>query len=162
MKTRFLLEAAVIAAVYAAITLLLAPISYGPLQVRVSEALTVLPALRTSAIPGIFIGCLLANLIGPYGIYDVILGSLASLIAALLTYALRNKPKLAPLPPVIINGIIIGAMLHFVYGVPNLWACMGWVALGQLAACYIIGLPLLLKLKKTKLFGSNLEVIENK
>ncbi len=150
MKVRFLAEAAIIAAIYAVLTMLLAPISYGPLQIRISEALTVLPAVKVSAIPGLLIGCAIANIIGPYGIYDVILGSLATLIAALLTYALRRKKILAPLPPVIINGIIIGGMLHFVYGVPNLLLCMLWVALGQFAACYLLGYPLLRKLMKDR------------
>ena len=150
MKIRFLAEAAIVAAIYATLTLFLAPISYGPLQLRVSEALTVLPAIKPAAIPGLFIGCVIANVVGPYGIYDVIFGSVATLIASLITYLFRKKASLVPLPPVIINGIVIGAMLHYVYGVPNLLACMGWVALGQLIACYGLGLPLFIKLKNNK------------
>ncbi len=148
MRIKFLSEAAIIAAIYTVLTLVLSPISYGPMQIRVSEALTVLPAVKASAIPGLFIGCALANIIGPYGIYDVIFGSLATLLASLLTYTLRKRKILAPLPPVIINGVIIGGMLHFLYGVPNLPLCMLWVALGQFVACYLLGYPLLRKLMK--------------
>lgn len=148
MNTKKLLQAAIIAAIYAALTLVLAPISYGPMQVRVSEALTVLPALTGAGIPGLFVGCLVANMLGPYGIFDIVFGSLTTLIAAFASYKLKDKPLLVPLPPVIANGIIIGGMLHFAYGVPGLWACMGWVALGELVACYVLGYPLLKLLGK--------------
>ena len=150
LNTRSLCLSAVIAALYAALTLLLAPISYGNLQCRVSEALTILPVLFPEAIPGLTVGCLLANLLGPYGIFDVVFGTLATLIATIGSYLLRDHDWLVPLPPVIANAIIVGGMLHFAYGVPGLWACMGWVGLGELIACYVIGLPLLKFLKKYK------------
>ncbi|MDR1954167.1 MAG: QueT transporter family protein, partial [Clostridiales Family XIII bacterium] len=116
-SVRFWVQAAVIGGVYAALTVVLAPISYGPMQARVSEALTVLPYFTPAAVPGLFIGCLAANIISPYGVPDMIFGSLASLLSAFLSYKLRNRPWLVPLPPVLVNGIIIGAMLYFVYGV---------------------------------------------
>ncbi|MDO4552826.1 MAG: QueT transporter family protein [Bacillota bacterium] len=148
-KTKHLVQAAVIAAVYAALTIVLAPISYGPLQLRVAEALTVLPCLTPAAVPGLFAGCLMANLISPYGLPDILCGSGATLLAALGTRALRGRPWLAPLPPVAANGLIVGAMLYYVYGLPMpLWSCMAWVALGELLVCYGLGLPLLLQLKK--------------
>ncbi len=150
MKTKFLTETAIIGAIYVALTLLLSPISFGPLQVRVSEALTILPALTPAAIPGLFIGCAVANIIGPYGIYDVIFGSIATLAASFLTYLIRKKNFLVPLPPVIINAVVIGAMLHFIYGVPNLLMCICWVGLGQTISCYGIGYPLLKILKKNE------------
>ena len=150
LSTKHLIQGAVIAAIYAVLTIILAPISYGPMQVRISEALTILPALTPMGIPGLTIGCLLANLLGPYGIFDVIFGTLATLLAAVCSYKLRDHDWLVPLPPVIANGIIVGGMLHFAYGVPGLWACMAWVALGELIACYVIGLPLLKFLKKYK------------
>ena len=148
MSTKKLMEAAIIGAIYAVLTIALAPISYGPLQMRVSEALTILPALTPAGVPGLFIGCLVANLMGPYGVVDVVCGSLATLVAAAMSYGLRTRPILVPLPPVIINGVVIGSMIHFVYGVPNLIACMGWVALGQMASCYLLGYPLMKILKK--------------
>ncbi len=146
-KTKFLIQSALIAAIYIALTMVLAPLSYGPVQFRLAEALTVMPALTPAGVPGLFVGCLIANLLGPYGLVDVILGSAATLISALLTYRLREKPLLAPLPPVVVNGIIIGAMLHYVYGVPSLLLTILWVSVGQLGACYVIGYPLLRLLK---------------
>jgi len=150
-NTRFLMQAAVIAAVYAALTVMLLPFSYGVMQVRISEALTVLPFFTPAAIPGLFIGCLVSNMVGPYGLLDMVLGSGATLIAAVFSYLLRKKPLLVPLPPVIANGIIIGSMLHYAYSVPvSLVACILWVAFGELISCYVIGYPLLKLLKKYK------------
>lgn len=150
-KTKFLIQAAVIAALYAAITVALAPLSYGLMQIRISEALTILPALTPAAIPGLFIGCIIANMIGPYGIVDMIFGSAATLLAALFSYLLRGKPLLVPLPPVIANAIIIGAMLVYVYSVPvSLPIAALWVGAGELLACYVLGYPLLRYLSKHK------------
>ena len=143
LTTKKVVIAAMIVAIYAVLTIVLAPISYGPIQVRLSEALTVLPALTPMGIPGLFVGCIVANIISPYGLVDLVLGSLATLIAAIASYKLKDHPWLVPLPPVISNGLIIGSMLHFSYGVPNLPACMGWVALGEFLTCYVIGMPLL-------------------
>lgn len=148
MTTKRILQGAIIAAIYAVLTILLAPISYGPMQVRVSEALTILPALTPAGIPGLFVGCLVSNILGPYGIVDVVVGSAASLLTAIASYRLKEKPLLVPLPPVVFNGVLIGGMLHFAYGFPNLPACMAWVALGQLIACYGLGYPLLKLLKR--------------
>lgn len=144
-KASFVVQAGVIAALYTAITLGLAPISYGPvMQVRISEVLTVLPALTPAAIPGLFIGCALANILGPYGLADMIFGSAATLLAALLTYSLRKKPLLAPLPPVVSNAVIVGSMLVYLYEVPvALWAACSWIALGEFISCYLLGYPLL-------------------
>ena len=147
MRTKYLIQAAVIGAIYAVLTIVLAPFSYGPMQIRVSEALTILPAFTPAAVPGLFIGCFVSNLIGPYGMVDMLCGSAATLVAAFLSYKLRNKSLLVPLAPVLINAVIIGGMLHFVYGIPNLPACMAWVALGQAIACYLLGWPLMKLLK---------------
>lgn len=148
-KTTFILQASVIAAIYAIMTLFLAPWSYGIMQIRVSEALTVLPFFTPAAVPGLFIGCLLANLMSPIGAIDLILGSMATLIAAYLSYLLRGTPLLVPLPPVIVNGLIVGWMLVNIYGVPmTYWVSVLWVSLGQFIACYLIGYPLLRYLRK--------------
>ena len=146
---RFLTHAAIIAAIYVAVTLLLAPISYGQLQVRVSEALTLLPILTPAAVPGLFVGCLLANIFNPAGasILDIVFGSLATLAAAFATFALRKKPALAAVPPVLINAIVVGIVLHVQFQLP-LIATMGWVGLGQLIACYGLGFVLLWALRK--------------
>lgn len=147
--TRFLTQAAIIAALYAALTLLLQPISgfQGNFQLRVSEALTLLPVFTPAAVPGLFVGCLIANLLGGATVLDVIFGSLATLLAALLTRRLRFNRFLAALPPVVMNMLIVGAVLAYSLHLPLL-PSMGWVALGQLIACYALGLPLVWALAK--------------
>lgn len=147
-KTQFLVQAAVIAAIYAVLTLVFAPISFGAemVQVRISEALTILPFFTPAAIPGLFIGCMIANLFSPIGPLDVVVGSLASLLAAYLTYKMPRR-ILAPLPPVVVNALAIGALLHYVLGFP-LVLSMAAVAAGQIIACYGLGYPLLLLLSK--------------
>ncbi len=147
-KTVFLVQAALIAAVYATITIALAPISYGQLQVRVSEALTVLPFFTPAAIPGLFVGCIIANIFGGGGPIDIIFGSLATLVAAYLSYKMKRK-WLVPIPPILINGVVIGYVLHYLYGMP-LIPSMLWVTLGQTMACYIIGYPLMNVLERYK------------
>ncbi|HHV73226.1 MAG TPA: QueT transporter family protein [Thermoanaerobacterium sp.] len=151
-KTKKIVYGALIAAVYAAVTVALAPISYGQIQVRVAEALTIMPFFSSYSIFGLFVGCIIANMIGGNGIFDVVFGSLATLISAVITYYigksnLRYKRYLAPLPPVVINGIIIGIELNFLYKLP-LVASMLWVGLGEMIACYVLGLPLLLYIDK--------------
>lgn len=149
LTTRSLCVSAVIAALYAALTLLLAPISYGNLQCRVSEAMTLLPMLMPSAIPGLFVGCLLANILGGATILDVVFGSLATLIAAIGTYALRKKPLLASLCPIVANGLIVGSVLSYVWALPLLLT-MAEVAIGEVGAV-IIGFVMLAALKKVDL-----------
>ena len=146
MKHRPLASGAMIAALYAALTLALAPVSYGPLQFRVSEAMTLLPFYRPEAIPGLFIGCAVANFFGGYGLVDMVAGSGATLIAALLT---RRAPCLwaAALPPVAANMVIIGGMLHLLLGVPLLATC-AWVGLGEAGVCFLIGVPLMKALER--------------
>lgn len=153
-RIRFITEGAVIAALYAALTLLFLPISFGAQgQLRISEALTILPFFTPAAVPGLFAGCLIANIVGGQGPIDIIFGSLATLLAAWLTSRMR-RPLLAPLPPVVFNGIIVGAELSFLYQLP-LFATMGWVALGEIGACYILGYPLLKLLQPNRriIFG---------
>ncbi len=148
IKPAFLARAAVIAALYAALTLALSPISYGLIQFRVAEALTVLAYFTPAAIPGLFIGCLIANIIGPYGILDIVFGSMATLIAAFLTYKIKNK-YLAPLPPVVTNVLIVGPLVAYFINVP-FYVGMLYVGIGQLVVCYGLGLPLILALEPLK------------
>ncbi len=145
---RFILRAAVVAALYAAVTLLLAPISYGPLQFRVAEALTLLPTLTPAAVPGLFVGCFVANLMSPaVTLLDVVFGSLATLGAAILTRRLRNRPAVAALPPVLINALVVGAVLAFSYNLP-FWLTALEVGAGQLGVCYLLGLPFYYALRR--------------
>lgn len=146
---RFLTQAAIIAALYAALTLLLQPISgfQGNFQLRVSEALTLLPVFTPAAVPGLFVGCLIANLLGGATIMDVIFGSLATLLAAFLTRRLRFNAPLAALAPVLVNMVVVGLTLSLTLNLPLL-PTMGWVGLGQLLACYALGLPLVWALRK--------------
>lgn len=145
-RTKYLTHAAIIAAVYVVITIAFAPISYGQVQVRISEALTVLPYFTPAAVPGLFIGCVIANIYGGAGLIDIVFGSLATLLAAFVSYKMPKK-YLVPLPPVIINAIVIGFVLYFAVNVPLLMT-MAWVGLGQLIACYGIGYPLMVILEK--------------
>lgn len=147
-RTRFIVEAAILAAIYAVITIILAPISYGQIQVRISEALTILPYFTPAAIPGLFVGCIVSNIFGGGGLIDIVFGSLATLIAAILSRIMRKR-WLVPLPPVVINGFVIGWVLYRVYGLPY-WPSVGTVTAGQLVACYGLGYPLLLLLEKHK------------
>lgn len=146
MNTRKLVQAAVIAALYAVLTKLFEPISYGPVQFRLSEMLTVLPYLTPVAIPGLTLGTLIANLLGPIGIHDVIFGTLATLIAAYLTWRMSN-PYLAPLPPAIVNPLIVGAYLSILFRLPYLLTA-AQVFVGEAVVVYFIGLPLLLVLRR--------------
>ena len=120
----------------------------------------ILPYFTFSAVPGLFIGCLLANLLTGMAAYDVVFGSLATLLAAYLTYALRNKvPKyLAPMPSVVVNALVVGWLLTSIYGFEvSFWVAAGYVAIGQAIACFALGLPLmsLLERFRGKLFGES-------
>ncbi len=143
-------RAAMIAAIYAVLTVSFAPISYGPVQVRIAEMLLVLPYFTGAAIPGLFVGTLIANMFGGYGLPDIVFGSLATLISAYLVSKIGNK-YLVPLPPVIINAVVIGWMLYIVLemeGIHTFYLTAASVGVGQLVACYGLGLPLLLFLEK--------------
>ncbi len=142
-------EAGTIAALYFALTMASIPLSYMTPQVRISEALCVLPLFTPSAIPGLFIGCLLSNLAGsPLGPYDILFGSLATLAAAACARYIRPK-WLVPLPAVVVNAFVVAAILQYYLGI-FYWESVLWVAAGQLIACYGLGLPLLLALDKHK------------
>ncbi len=156
--SRELTVAGLIAAVYAALSLALAPISFGVYQVRIAEALTVLPFFTRAAIPGLFIGCMLANVIGGLGWLDIVFGSLLTLVSAFFTHMIARLPQakapglnsavwLAPLPPVLLNAFGVSAYLAPLIGV-SYWFSVQMVGLGQVIACYAIGIPLLLMLKR--------------
>ena len=149
-----LTRGAAVAALYTVLTLLLPFASAGTVEIRFSEALCVLPMLMPEAIPGLAVGCLITNLLHGAVLYDVIFGTLATLLAAVLTRFLREKPLLAALMPALSNGVIVGMVLYFGYqiGFP-LYVCMLSVAAGEAVVCCTLGLLLLKYLKKTKLFS---------
>lgn len=147
-KIRFITTAAIIAALYAALTVALSFISYGPVQFRVAEILTVLPFFTPAAIPGLFIGCIISNLFSPVVLIDVIVGSAATLLAAFLTSKMPNK-WLAPLPPVICNGVIVGIELGVVYKMPLLPTILS-VGLGEAVVCFVGGYLFMFALDKVK------------
>lgn len=155
ISSKFITQAGIIGSLYAALTILFAPISYGPIQVRVSEALTVLPFITPAAIPGLFLGCVVANLYGGLGLYDIIGGSICTLLAACFTYLLSRtkKPVLAPLPPVLINAFGVSLYLHFLFDLPYVLTVF-YIAVGEIIACYFLGYPLLkFLLRKEKMLS---------
>ncbi|NLJ30056.1 MAG: QueT transporter family protein [Clostridiales bacterium] len=162
-RTQRLTQGAMIAAVYAVLTwaqALLPPtasLTYGPVQFRVAEALTILPVFTPAAIPGLSVGCLLANVLSGYGAADMVFGTLATLLAAVFTRMLRNIriksiPVLAPLPPVLFNAAIVGMMIAVQSPGqplwPTFWSMAASVGFGELVVCYALGLPLAAALKK--------------
>ena len=139
-NTRTLARAAIIAALYTVLTLLLQPLSYGEVQIRFSEALTILPVLLPEAVPALAVGCLLANILGGCTIFDIVFGTLATLLAAICTRDLRKNVLLASAMPVLFNGVIVGAVVHYCYApVVALPLCMLFVALGEAVACMLVG-----------------------
>lgn len=155
-SVRDLTLAAAIAAVYAILTLALPIPQYGGVQLRVAEAMTVLPFLFPAAIPGLTVGCFLANLLGSPFAVDWVFGTLATLLAAIWTSRLKNR-WLAPLPPVLCNAVIVGAEIAWFF--PEgmaFWAAYAWnaftVGLGELIACYLLGTLLLTALPRVSFF----------
>ena len=159
---RYLTQGGVIAALYVALTTLLQPICFGPMQCRLSEMLTILPVFTPAAVPGLAVGCFLSNLIGlstganPVGGWDLLLGTAATGLAAWFTYGLRKVtikglPLAATLPPVVLNALIVGTELYFVYGGMKWWVYAVVVGAGQCIACIGGGLLLAVAIRKSGL-----------
>ena len=133
-----------IAALYVVLTVMFQPISFGDMQVRIAEALTVLPAFTPAAVPGLFIGCLIGNLLGGAILPDIIFGSLATLLGALFTYLLRKQSKfLAPLPPIFFNTLIVPFVLRYAYKInlPILYFMLT-IGIGEVISCGVLGMIL--------------------
>ena len=159
-KTLRLTTSAIIAAAYAALTIALAPISYGAIQFRVSEVLTILPFFIPSSVLGLLIGCIIANLY-PGSVIDIVFGSLATLLAGLLTARFGKKGNtaknrlLACLMPVVFNAVIVGAVLTWGYQIQEFGSPLAsyafnalTVGLGEAGVLYLIGYPLMIRLPK--------------
>lgn len=147
---------AVVAALYAVMGYFsnIFGVAFGPLNFRFSEALTVLPFLFPAATPGLFAGCVLTNLLSPYGVLDVVVGSAATLMAAVWTGRVKNR-WLAPLPPVLCNSVLVGFTIGFAQAdgftaaFPLAWLVNGLsVGVGELTVCYTLGMLLLKALPK--------------
>lgn len=150
-KIQFICQAAMIAALYVVLTFIVNAfgLASGAIQVRLSEALTILPFFTPAAIPGLVIGCFLSNWLTGCVLTDIIFGTLATLLGALGSYALRNHQWLVPLPPIAANTIIVPWVLRFAYDVPDaIPYLMVTVGAGEVISCYIIGMILLMALKK--------------
>lgn len=149
----FITQAAAIAALYVVLTLIANAFGLAnyAIQVRFSEALTILPYFTPAAIPGLFVGCLLSNWLTGAIIWDIIFGSLATLVAALFTYGLRKVKWLAPVPPILANVIVVPLVLVYAYhldtaaGIPYFALTVG---IGEIISCGILGMLLLFALEK--------------
>lgn len=151
--------AAIVAALYVVLTFLAAALglSSGAVQVRFSEALTVLPIFMPSAVPGLFAGCILANLLTGCAMWDVVFGSIATLLGAVGTYLLRKHKILATLPPIVANVIIVPIVLIKVYGLTDAyWYLALTVGIGEIISCGILGTLLRIALEKINFFSKGL------
>lgn len=150
-KVLFTVHAAAIAAIYVVLTVVFAPISFGEVQIRFAEALTILPYFTPAAIPGLFIGCIIGNFLGGAIPVDIICGSLATLIGALVSYKLRKTKYLVPIPPILANTIVVPFVLYYGYGI-NLPIpfMMLTVGAGEVLSCGVLGLIVLFALDKYK------------
>ncbi|HJD35730.1 MAG TPA: QueT transporter family protein [Candidatus Blautia ornithocaccae] len=140
-KVTFLTQAAMIAALYVVLTFVFAPISFGEVQIRIAEMLTVLPIFTPAAVPGLFVGCLIGNITGGAMLPDVIFGSIATLVGAAGTCCLRNTNRFfAVLPPIVANVLIVPFVLRYAYGValpiPFLMLTVG---IGEVVSCGVLG-----------------------
>ena len=153
-KVKFLSRASLIAALYVLLTYLAAAmgLSSGAIQLRFSEALCILPCFTAAAIPGLTVGCLLANALTGCALWDVIFGSLATLLGALGAYVLRNQKWLVPLPSVLSNMAIVPFVLKTVYGAPDAyWFLLCAVGIGEILSVYGLGMLLLFALEKRRI-----------
>lgn len=158
-RNRWIAEGAVIAALYVVLTVTFAPISFGPVQLRISEALAITPLFTSAAVPGLFIGCIIANMIGGGIAVDVIFGSLATLIGAWIGRKLMYNRWLVPVPTVISNTLIVPFVLRYGYGIADipLYLMMVYILVGEVIGCYILGEILGTALIHRNVFSLNLK-----
>ncbi len=161
LGVKFIARTALIAALYALLTMFLPMLSYGVLQFRAAESMTLLPILFVEAIPGLTIGCLIANIVSPWGWSDVVFGTLATLIASILTRFISTRkslqshkeimPVLAGLPPIFINAIILPLTWYIFSGEAGFFLNMWIILATQSAVIFILGIPLYYGIKKSGL-----------
>lgn len=157
LTTKQLALSGIVAGLYAAITILTASFAYGNIQFRIADAMCLLVVLEPSLTIGLTLGCLIANIFSTVSVLDIVIGTAATLLGCLLTVRLR-KTWLLPLPTILANAILVGAMLAFVRTPEAFWsgfAVMGAeVAAGEIAVLYLLGVPLYLFLKKNNTLGT--------
>jgi uncharacterized membrane protein len=156
-KAQFLTQGALIAALYVVLTYItnIFGLASGAVQVRVSEALCILPAFTFSAVPGLFAGCVAANLLTGATLWDIVFGSAATLLGALGTYYWGKNRFLIPLFPIMSNTLIIPKVLQLAYGVEQGYAVLAVsIFIGEVISCGVLGLLLYKGIKKTKLFDN--------
>ncbi len=150
-KVLFIVQAAAIAAIYVVLTVVFAPLSFGEVQVRFAEALTILPYFTPAAIPGLFVGCIIGNFLGGAIPVDIICGSIATLIGAVGSYALRKQKFLVPVPPIVANTVIVPFVLFYGYGINlPISLMMLSVGAGEVLSCGVLGLVILFALDRYK------------
>ena len=164
-STAYLTQAAIIAALYAVLTFFLQPLSFSGSQLRISEALTILPVITPAAVPALAVGCFISNLASPFGVLDLVLGTSATLVAAVLSrltahVRIKNLPVLSAAFPVVLNSISAGLVIAIMNGGGFTLAVFAAsalsVAAGESIVCFLLGLPLCRMLEKSKIFtGGN-------
>ena len=150
-RAKFISQAAMIAAIYVVLTWFtnLLGLANGVIQIRISEALTILPLYFPAAIPGVFVGCLISNLLTGCALWDIVFGSLATLIAAFATSKMKKVKYLGTIPPVIANTLIIPPILKAVYMVPDaMWFIYLTVFIGEVLSCIVLGSGLITVIDK--------------
>jgi len=147
-KTIYIVKAGIIAAIYFVLTWVFGAISYGPIQFRISEALVILPMLEPAAVPGLFIGCLFANLGSPFGIVDILGGSFVTLIAAYFTSKTKVFYK-GIIPPIVLNGILVSIWVSRFTGIPYLIS-VAYISLSEALVTSILGYIIFIIYKKAK------------
>lgn len=150
-KVYLMTYGAAIAAVYVVLTMIFAPISFGPIQFRVSEVLCILPAFTPAAVPGLFLGCFLSNCLCGAVAVDVVFGSLATLVGAFGSWKLRAHRWCVCIPPILSNMLVIPWVLRYAYGAKDLILYLAWtVGLGEVMAVGVLGNLLMLMLERYK------------
>ena len=149
-NVRYLTQAAMIAAIYVVLTFIANALGLanGAIQIRFSESLCILPYFTSAAIPGLFIGCLISNILTGCALPDIVFGSIATLIGAYVTYLLRKYKWLSPIGPILANALIVPFILLYAYGVRPLWLSFITVTIGEIISCGILGMILLFSLDR--------------
>ena len=156
LTTKQIALSGVVAGLYAAITILTASFAYGNIQFRIADAMCLLVCIEPSLTIGLTLGCLIANIFSTVSVLDIVIGTAATLLGCLLTIQVK-KTWILPIPTILANAVMVGAMLAFVYTPESFWqgfAIMGAeVAAGEIVVLYLLGVPLYLTMKKTGLIG---------